>query len=82
MILGFDTVVAHAAMMRTWRAPDIAAFAVLRRHFHCSVGTGRRHNHGPFCGGWTKVERVVIRISWCKGMQISRKYLLRLVEAI
>lgn len=50
MILGFNTVVAKAAVMGTRRPPDITRPAVLGRDLHCGSGWVGGLDQSPFGG--------------------------------
>ena len=71
MVLGLDAVVTHAAVVCARGAPDVAAFAVLGGHLHCSTGSCRRNNHGPFSRRRSETQWIIIRIRWRKRMEIA-----------
>lgn len=71
MILRFDTVVTDTTMVGPWWTPDVAAFAVLGGNLHGSISASGRHDHGPLSRSRTEVERVIIRITRWKWVQIA-----------
>jgi hypothetical protein len=79
MVLSFNAVVADTTVMRARRSPYVAAFAILGGNFHCSVGTGGRHNHCPLRSSGTKTQWVFIRIRGWERVQIAGEYLAKLV---
>jgi hypothetical protein len=72
MILRFDAGITHAAMVCSWRAPDIARFAEFDRHFHCRRVAVHRRREGlhrdPFGSDGPRYKGILAGKRW--GMRV------------
>lgn len=75
MVLCFDAIVAHSAMMATWRSPDIASLAVLGWHFHSSRRRLGRLDQSPIVGRRSETKGILQIFRWRHWMEVSRQNL-------